>query len=389
MNRRLFHYARFFLPALLATAALAQEEPPAAPEKGMRITFLPPPMEGTLSLGVYTLNGRLVRTLHREATEKDFVVGLNGFITHWDGKGDDGKPVAAGKYFVRGVAVGELEIEGVAFFGNDWIADEDSVRVSEFGEMTVAGRELRIAALREWKQVGVMHHDLDSGKQSFEKVESDAEVELPLKAQGSGRTTWEIDAEHRAVIQRNASGESLRELDIAAGEPVPVSIAAATDRDEIFLAERDGHQFRMRGLRLKETTSAEGGKKVSNWEVFFSKAVWKSDTFAAAAPLLARTPPFAPEEKVSVKLVPNPLLQVAPASLTMTIAFDADGSFLRSADGLPLRRVTDTAGLKWAVIGPDGKTLTLFQSDGVVVEEFRVGKLANMMAFDAGEYEWK
>ena len=66
-----------------------------------------------------------MRTLHREATEKDFVVGLNGFITHWDGKGDDGKPVAAGKYFVRGVAVGELETEGVAFFGNDWIADED------------------------------------------------------------------------------------------------------------------------------------------------------------------------------------------------------------------------------------------------------------------------
>ena len=36
-----------------------------------------------------------------------------------------------------------------------------------------------------------------------------------------------------------------------------------------------------------------------------------------------------------------------------------------------------------------GKTLTLFQSDGAVVEEFRIGKLGNMMAFDAGEYEWK
>ena len=77
----------------------------------------------------------------REATEKDFVVGLNGFITHWDGKDDAGKPAAAGKYFVRGYAVGELDIEGVAYFGNDWIADEDSARVSEFGEMKVAGRE--------------------------------------------------------------------------------------------------------------------------------------------------------------------------------------------------------------------------------------------------------
>jgi hypothetical protein len=37
---------------------------------------------------------------------------------------------------------------------------------------------------------------------------------------------------------------------------------------------------------------------------------------------------------------------------------------------------------------PDGsKALRIFQSDGLVVEEFRARKLANMMAFEAGEYE--
>ena len=50
--------------------------------------------------------------------------------------------------------------------------------------------------------------------------------------------------------------------------------------------------------------------------------------------------------------------------------------------------MTGTPHLKWAVIGAEGTALTLFQSDGAVVEEFRIGKLANMMAFDAGEYEW-
>ena len=43
-------------------------------------------MEGTLSLGVFTKAGKLVRILKREAsTEKDFTVGLNGLITQWDG----------------------------------------------------------------------------------------------------------------------------------------------------------------------------------------------------------------------------------------------------------------------------------------------------------------
>ena len=57
---------------------------------GVRITFLPPPMEGTISLGVYSQDGKLVRTLKTEAEPKDFVIGLNGLITSWDGKSDGG-----------------------------------------------------------------------------------------------------------------------------------------------------------------------------------------------------------------------------------------------------------------------------------------------------------
>ncbi|MEI9897673.1 MAG: hypothetical protein WDN28_28390 [Chthoniobacter sp.] len=46
--------------------------------------------------------------------------------------------------------------------------------------------------------------------------------------------------------------------------------------------------------------------------------------------------------------------------------------------------------MKWVVIGREGsgRQLTIFQGDGAVVEEFKAHKLANMMAFDAGDYEW-
>ncbi|MFM7918639.1 MAG: hypothetical protein ACKPJJ_00365, partial [Planctomycetaceae bacterium] len=48
--------------------------------------------EGTISLGIYNKSGTLVRTLFKEASDKDFTVGLNGFITQWDGKDDAGQP---------------------------------------------------------------------------------------------------------------------------------------------------------------------------------------------------------------------------------------------------------------------------------------------------------
>jgi hypothetical protein len=35
------------------------------------------------------------------------------------------------------------------------------------------------------------------------------------------------------------------------------------------------------------------------------------------------------------------------------------------------------------------KVLSFFQSDGAVVEQFRIRRPNNMMAFDAGEYELK
>src|SRR5678815_493714 len=76
--------AALLLPLLtfVPLCATAQNEAPSAASKAaVRITFLPPPIDGTLSLGIYDKSGKLARTLHREAeAEKDFTVGLNGLI---------------------------------------------------------------------------------------------------------------------------------------------------------------------------------------------------------------------------------------------------------------------------------------------------------------------
>ena len=102
-----------------ATLAAAQESPTASPSpnataastRSVRISFLPPPLEGRISLGVYDKSGQLVRVLHQEAEVDEFTVGADALITKWDGKNDDGDDLPAGKYHARGYLVGHLKVE--------------------------------------------------------------------------------------------------------------------------------------------------------------------------------------------------------------------------------------------------------------------------------------
>lgn len=102
-----------------ATLAAAPESPTAPPSpsaspastRSVRISFLPPPLEGTISLGVYDKSGQLVRVLHQEAEVDEFTVGADALITKWDGKNDEGEDLPAGKYHARGYLVGHLKAE--------------------------------------------------------------------------------------------------------------------------------------------------------------------------------------------------------------------------------------------------------------------------------------
>ena len=105
--------------SLSAAFAAAQESPTATPSasaspanvRNVRISFLPPPLQGTISLGIYDANEQLVRVLHQEAELDEFVVGADALVTKWEGKNDEEEDLPAGKYTARGYLVGSLKTE--------------------------------------------------------------------------------------------------------------------------------------------------------------------------------------------------------------------------------------------------------------------------------------
>jgi len=68
-------------------------------------------MEGTISLGIFDSNDKLVRVLHRESKVDNFTIDENSLKTTWDGKNDAGEDLPMGKYRARGYAVGRLKVD--------------------------------------------------------------------------------------------------------------------------------------------------------------------------------------------------------------------------------------------------------------------------------------
>ena len=87
------------------------QTPSASPARSVRVSFVPPPLEGTISLGIYDTTGKLVRVLHQEAQVNEFTIGADALVTQWDGKNDDGEDLPAGKYRARGYLVSALKVE--------------------------------------------------------------------------------------------------------------------------------------------------------------------------------------------------------------------------------------------------------------------------------------
>jgi len=99
-------------PEEFATPSPTLEQTPSAPPtRTVRLSFVPPPLEGTISLGIYDGSGKLVRVLHQEAELNDFTIGADALVTQWDGKNDDGANLPAGKYHARGYLVGHFTVE--------------------------------------------------------------------------------------------------------------------------------------------------------------------------------------------------------------------------------------------------------------------------------------
>ena len=132
-----------FVLAFVFAVSLLQAAPPETQEIAFAV-----PGEGLITLGVFNKSGKLVRTLHAMDGEEAFRIGLNGYITQWDGRDDAGQKVPAGRYFLRGYLIGEVSVEGEAFHFNDWVSSSESPmprRIEDFsmlpgGDLILAGR---------------------------------------------------------------------------------------------------------------------------------------------------------------------------------------------------------------------------------------------------------
>src|SRR5262249_51577783 len=98
-------------PQESGTPSPTPEQTPSSPARNVRISFVPPPMEGTISLGIYDQNGRLMRVLHQNAQLNDFVIGADALATRWDGKDDSYQDLPPGRYHARGYLIGPLKLE--------------------------------------------------------------------------------------------------------------------------------------------------------------------------------------------------------------------------------------------------------------------------------------
>ena len=102
-------------PAESVTPPPALEQMPSpSPARSVRISFVPPPLDGRISLGIYDAKSKLVRVLNRQSDLNDFKIGADALVTQWDGKNDNGEDLPAGKYHARGYLVGPLKVEEVS-----------------------------------------------------------------------------------------------------------------------------------------------------------------------------------------------------------------------------------------------------------------------------------
>src|SRR4029079_6827907 len=97
---------QFVLPS-----ATPEQTPSPSTARSVRISFIPPPMEGSISLGIYDQAGKLVRVLHQNAQLNDFTIGPDALVTRCEGKDNANQDSPPGRYNARGYVVGPLKRE--------------------------------------------------------------------------------------------------------------------------------------------------------------------------------------------------------------------------------------------------------------------------------------
>jgi hypothetical protein len=375
-------------PMLLPSATVSPT-PPAipipSPRRTVRISFVPPPIEGTISLGIYDSAGKLVRVLHRESETDDFTIGHDALITEWDGKDDADQDLPPGKYRARGYAVGSLGVDGIDYFFNDWVTDENSPHIKRIEELLVTSNGLRLKVELASGEHTELFYDL-----LHETLIADNTASGTMApSSGKDGTRWIIAG--LGIEQLSPANEILRHLAYSPGDPQPKSVVAADQGEKVFVLEENSERQRVRALSLVETkVDAAKQQPVSNWKVEFEKEIVAHRDYSLADGKPVTTGGQLPPEKITIRLQPNALNRDKRDKCEVAIGFDDEGSFLKTADGLPLRTISDTPHLSRALLSANGeKAIDVFQDDGAVVEQFRISNIDQMMAFDCGDFELK
>jgi hypothetical protein len=146
-----------------------------------QLMFVPPPVEGVISLGVYDNKAKLVRVLYRAAPIDRFKSGLNGLYVDWDRNDAHGKPVPSAKFFARGVLIGDVKVAGVSFHLNDWVHDSVDPRIQKILSATLLS-ELRPVVLVGAPQPGLLLFDRNGNRSNLTTLTFSPQT---IKATGS------------------------------------------------------------------------------------------------------------------------------------------------------------------------------------------------------------
>jgi len=104
----------------------------------------------------------------------------------------------------------------------------------------------------------------------------------------------------------------------------------------------------------------------------------------------SRSPTEMEANVVKVRLVRNPLRKDKRPVVELGIGFNSEGSYLKTSDGLPLFKISETPNVTRAGIATKNENaVNIWQDDGTTVHQFHVLNVDQMMAFDCGEFELK
>lgn len=198
-------------------------------------------------------------------------------------------------------------------------------------------------------------------------------------AAGRADTFWvleqQADGAH-AVAQYSPREGRLAEWIPGEGTPSGLTAAAGKDYFAVTLA----------GPGEQRTVAIRRNAEGTGWEFVLDKRIVQSADFGWLDGAIRPSGGDLPGS-ITVRIGENPLDSSAPRSLDLKAVAGGAGSALSTVDGLPLVRVSDAPGFsRVMVIGGDAPgTARFFQGDGACVEEFELGNLGDITAFDAGE----